>query len=99
MTEMSLEDSEIGDGYVDPKDGLATCIDKLYEITKFPADRIKCSEVHKAITTLFKDASPQKIKVFMGNRDVGILKSGVNYYTGLRLKEDVEDAGEVRPFL
>lgn len=65
MTEMNMENTEIGDDYVDPKDGLAVCVDKVLSITKSPSDRVKCSEVHKLITNDFRDATPQNIKVYL----------------------------------
>ena len=87
MTEMNLENTEIGDDYVDPKDGLAICIDKLFNITKSPVDKLKCSEVHKRITNEFRDATPQKIKVFLHNKGVEIKKNVVNCYVGVAHKE------------
>ncbi|KAH9255545.1 hypothetical protein BASA81_006375 [Batrachochytrium salamandrivorans] len=88
MTEMNMENTEIGDDYVDPKDGLAVCVGKLFNITKSPMDKLKCSEVHKMITNEFRDATPQKIKVFLGNRGVEIKKNVVNHYVGIALKEE-----------
>ncbi|KAH9253733.1 hypothetical protein BASA81_008351 [Batrachochytrium salamandrivorans] len=91
MTEMNTENTEIGDDYVDTKDGLAVCVDKILKITKSPTDRLKCSEVHKMITNEFRDATPQKIKVFLGNRGIGVVKSaGINHYKGIALKEGDE---------
>ncbi|KAH9254392.1 hypothetical protein BASA81_007505 [Batrachochytrium salamandrivorans] len=88
MTEMNLENTEIRDDYVDPKDGLAVCVDKLFNITKSPSDELKCSEVHKLVTSQFLHASPQKIKVYLGNRGVVVKKNVVNYYKGITLKEE-----------
>lgn len=90
MTEMAKDNNEVEDEYIDTKDKLAITVASLYTINLMDKTaRIKRAEVHKSILNKFPETTPQKIKVFLTNKNITSVKTnGIFYYQSLNYVEE-----------
>lgn len=93
LKQASLENTQTTDEYVDPANGLSDTINNLYEFDFIDMDGsvIRCSEVHRAVKSLYPDASPSKIKTFLKNKGILVVKNSSDEYRGIKIKESKKE--------